>query len=135
MLRTLVLAVTCFAAGAAGATWGASRLDAQDRKTDTRELVRMDLGAFCPGKEVVITHLTNGTGSSGRHSHPGYSFSYVLEGVQVVTPDGQPPYTARAGDLQRETPGAISATQTTAPSKVVTFRILEKGKPATIPAP
>ncbi|MGE0812741.1 MAG: hypothetical protein AB7O28_24430 [Vicinamibacterales bacterium] len=135
MVRQGLLAAAAFVCGAGFATMWTAPAAAQDRQTTTKELTRVDLGAWCPGKEVVITHLTNSPGSSGRHSHPAYSFSYVLEGVQVVTPDGKAPYTARTGDLQFEAPYAVSATRTAEPSKVVTFRILEKGKPATIPAP
>jgi hypothetical protein len=134
MRREWMLVVGGFVAGMLVATGWSARVDAQDRKTETKDLLKLDLGAWCPGKEVLISHLTNGVGGSGRHSHPAYSFTYVIEGAQSVTPDNGPAYTAHGGELQQERPGEISATRTVEPSKVLVFRIAEKGKPVTVPA-
>lgn len=134
MRRQLALAFTCFALGVLTATWWTSSVSAQDRKTDSRELLRMDLGEWCPGKEVLITHLTNSVGTAARHSHPAHSFSYIIEGSQTISPDGRPSKVSKAGDVQYEAPYAVSSTNTTEPTKVLNIRILEKGKPVTIPA-
>ncbi len=58
----------------------------------------------------------------------------MIDGAQAVTPDNGQPYTARAGELQQERPGEISTTRTVEPSKVLVFRIADKGKPVTVPA-
>lgn len=135
MRRSCAIAFVSFVLGAAAATWWTSTVAAQDRRTDSRELLRMDLGEWCPGKEVLITHLTNGVGTAARHSHPAHSFSYIIEGAQTISPDGKPSKVSKAGDIQYEAPYAISSTNTTEPTKVLNIRILEKGKPVTIPAP
>ena len=135
MFRSSLVTAGAFVCGALLATLCTSPIAAQDRKTESRELLRLDLGAWCPGKEVLITHLTNSAGSIARHSHPAHSFTYVMEGAQTITPDGQAPYTVKAGEVQHESPYEISATRTIEPAKVLNIRILEKGKPVTIPAP
>ena len=61
-----------------------------------------------------------------RHFHPAHSYSYLLEGSQTISPDGKPPYTVKAGDLQHEAPLEVSATRTTDPTKVLVVRIIEK---------
>jgi hypothetical protein len=134
MLRSISLAVASFVLGGIAATWWTAAVTAQDRKTDSRELLRMDLGDWCPGKEVLISQLTSTVGTAARHSHPAHSFTYVIEGAQTISPDGQPSKTARAGDIQYEAPYAVSSTRTTEPTKSINIRILEKGKPVTIPA-
>ena len=37
--------------------------------------------------------------SSGRHTHPGEEFGYVLEGTFAVTIDGKPTATLKAGEV------------------------------------
>jgi quercetin dioxygenase-like cupin family protein len=110
-------------------------ISAQDRKTETKELLRTDLGDWCPGKEVLVTVSLNSAGVAARHFHPAHSYSYLLEGSQTISPDGKPSYAVKAGDLQHEAPFEVSATRTTDPTKVLVVRILEKGKPATSLAP
>lgn len=135
MLRTVLLVIVSFVSGAAAATFSTSPVAAQDRKTVTRDLVKLDLAEWCPGKELLISQLTNSVGGTGRHSHPAHSYTYVIEGAQMQLPDGGTPITARAGEVYHEAPGAISATRTLEPSKVLVVRVAEKGKPVTVPAP
>ena len=131
MLRSSLLVTLSFTCGAVFASWFAATVGAQNRQLESKELMRTDLGAWCPGKEVTVTLATNGLGSSGRHFHPAHSFAWVVEGSQTVYRDGQAPFTVRAGDVLHEAPLQIGETRNTGPSKVLIFRISEKGKPAT----
>lgn len=135
MVRNGLLVLVSFACGVVFATGYVPSVGAQDRRTETKELLRTDLGDWCPGKEVLVTVSSNSAGVAARHFHPAHSYSYLLEGSQTISPDGKPSYAVKAGDLQYEAPFEVSATRTTDPTRVLVVRILEKGKPATSLAP
>lgn len=55
----------------------------------------------------------------------------VLEGSQVRTIEGKPDAVAKAGDMLYEEPMEVHTSKNTDPVKILTFRILEKGKAVT----
>jgi hypothetical protein len=59
----------------------------------------------------------------------------MIEGSQVRYVAGKPPQTFRAGDVTQENPGEISESDIVTPTKVLLFRILQKGQPATTRIP
>ncbi len=77
-------------------------------------------------------------GASDAHRHNGCTFVYVLEGALVARIDDGPEKTYRAGEMFYEPPlhlHAVSknASQTES-AKFLVFRVIEKGKPGTVPA-
>jgi quercetin dioxygenase-like cupin family protein len=110
-------------------------LSQQVRTLKTTRLVTTDLTGFCDGKEVVVDYSEVAPGASAKHYHPGYSFGYVIEGSQTSSQEGRPPIVVRKGELLLEEPTQANISENSAPAKVVTFRILEKGKPQTVRAP
>jgi quercetin dioxygenase-like cupin family protein len=110
-------------------------LSQQVRTLKTTRLVTTDLAGFCDGKEVVVDYSEVAPGASAKHYHPGYSFGYVIEGSQTSSQEGRPPIVVRKGELLLEEPTQANISENSAPAKVVTFRILEKGKPQTVRAP
>jgi cupin domain len=130
MFRTVILAAGSFFCGIVFATYLGVGVTAQNRRLELKELARVDLGTWCLGKEVVVELAANGPGESARHYHPGHVFTWVIEGSQEIEFDGKPPLRLAAGDLGHEAPSQISRSRNTGPSRVVIFRILEKGQPA-----
>jgi quercetin dioxygenase-like cupin family protein len=130
--RTGVLVATLsFAAGLACAEF-TSTGHAQNRVGGTlTELKRVDLGSWCQGKEVVISTEEIAPQHQGKHSHPAFSFAWMIEGSQTRFVDGKPPQTFQVGDVTQEDPGEISESDILTPTKVLLFRILQKGQPAT----
>jgi hypothetical protein len=59
----------------------------------------------------------------------------MIEGSQVRMVEGRPPETFRVGDVTQEDPGQVSESDILTPTKVLLFRIIEKGKPATTRVP
>jgi hypothetical protein len=94
-----------------------------------------DLAGFCDGKEVVVDYSEVEPGATAKHYHPGYSFGYMIEGSQTSTQDGGPPVVIHKGEVLLEQPMRINVSENSAAAKVVTFRILEKGKPASVQVP
>jgi hypothetical protein len=77
-----------FACGTAFAGWFLPLASAQqNRQVEAKELMRTDLGTWCPSKEVIISLSANGPGSSGRNYHPAYSFAWMVEGSQTQYAD------------------------------------------------
>ena len=77
-------------------------------------------------------------GSSDPHRHNGDTFVYVLEGELVAKIDDGPEQIYRPGQMFHEAPLHLHAVSRNAsqtqPVKFLVFRVIEKGKPATVPA-
>lgn len=135
MIRAMLLVAPSFAAGVLIATLANPVVSAQFRSVEAKELLRADLGTFCPGKEVIVSVQESGAGVSAKHYHPGHTFTWVIEGSETRTVEGKPPQIARTGEIMREEPMEIGVAQNTAPVRLLHFRIFEKGKPATTNVP
>jgi hypothetical protein len=121
------LIAVAFAAGFGAAT-AVPVVRAQGTLT---ELKRVDLGAWCEGKEAVISLEQIAPQHQSKHFHPAYSFAWMIKGSQVRYVDGKKPETFRVGDVTEEKPGEISESDIVTPTRVLLFRILQKGQPPT----
>jgi len=116
-----------FAAGLLSAAF-VPAVRAQGKVTELR---RVDLGSWCEGKEAVISIEEIAPQHQSKHSHPAYSFAWMLEGSQTRYVDGKPPQTFHVGDVTQEDPGEVSESDILTPTRVLLFRILQKGQPPT----
>ena len=77
-------------------------------------------------------------GTSDAHRHNGCTFVYVLEGAVVTKIDDGPEKIYKPGEMFYEPPLHLHAVSRNAssnePAKFLVFRVIEKGKPATVPA-
>src|SRR5256885_13696753 len=97
--NVVVAAALSFAAGLACAEF-MSTVHAQNRGGGTlTELKRVDLGSWCQGKEVVISIEQIAPQHQGKHSHPAFSFAWMIEGSQRRFVDGKLPQTFHVGDV------------------------------------
>ena len=112
-----------------------SALSMQVRTQKTTRLMTTDLTGWCEGKEIIVDYQEEGPGQSAKHYHPGYSFSYMIEGSRTVKEDGAPPQIVRTGGIHFEAPMKANISENAGPAKVVTFRIVEKGKPESVQVP
>lgn len=126
-----VLVVLAFAAGVASQAWLVSGVEAQGR---VAPLKQVDLGDWCPGKELAIGIETIGPQHQSKHYHNAYSFAWMVEGAQRRMVDGKPVENFKVGDVVTEAPGEVSESDILEPTKVLLFRIAEKGKPLTVRA-
>lgn len=95
---------------------------------------------FPPGFNTISAIAEVAPGScSGRHTHPGFESSYVMEGVILLKVEGKPDQTYKAGDSFQIPTGvphdACSVPGSSAGFKVLATYIVEKGKPVASPAP
>jgi len=132
--RTSILVSFVFLAGLAAGSL-LPPLFAQTRPTETKDLMTVDLGTWCAGKQVTMQLVSAGPGTSARHYHPAHSFTWVVEGSETKTLDGKPPIVVRAGDVLHESPGEIHETRNVAPVKLLVVRVMEKGKEMTVRLP
>jgi quercetin dioxygenase-like cupin family protein len=85
---------------------------------------------------MYITDIPPGM-SAPRHSHPGYEFNYILKGSVSYEPDGQKPFTLKAGQGTYNPANHIHRVwnpSKTEPAELVAVLIKEQGKPLAIPA-
>jgi hypothetical protein len=131
-IRVGVLVLLSFAAGLTCQTWLVPAARAQGALTD---LTRVDLEGWCDGKEVTIAIEEIAPQHQSRHYHNAYSFAWMIEGSQARMVEGQPTETFEVGDIVEERPMEVSESDILAPTKVLLFRILDKGKPVTVRLP
>src|SRR5882757_10859586 len=134
-MKSILRSTGIFVIGAAIGSLMIPELSAQVRTLNSTRLITTDLTGFCDGKEVVVDYSEVAPGASSKHYHPGYSFGYMIEGSQTSTQGGRPPIVIRRGELLLEQPMQTNVSENSAPAKVVTFRILEKGKPQGVRVP
>ena len=134
-MKMVVRLTSVFLLGIAAGSLGIPALSAQTRSTEFKEIMRTDLGTWCPGKEVTIALQESAPGVSSRHYHPGHSYSYVMQGSETRMVNGKLPQVARVGDVIHEQPMEVGETQNDMFVKLLVFSILEKGQSATTRVP
>jgi quercetin dioxygenase-like cupin family protein len=131
MRKPAIFVVFAFVSGVILGNWLTPTAWAQGRRAvQTKDLMRVDLGSWCEGKEALVQLYEFGPGTSGKHFHPAASFVYVLEGSQT-----QNAVTANVGEVLYDAPGQVHESTNTSPAKEVVFRIAEKGKELTTYVP
>ena len=123
------LIVLAFLAGVASQTWLASAVQAQGRLSSLKQV---DLGEWCPGKEVTIAIEEIGPQHQSKHYHNAYSFAWMMEGSQQRMVEGKPTETFKVGDVVTEAPKEVSESDILTPTKVLLFRIAAKGERLTV---
>jgi quercetin dioxygenase-like cupin family protein len=110
------------------------------QQTKVTPLMAQPLPGFSgPEKEgaLAIVEYPPGT-SSMAHRHNAHVFVYVLEGSVVMQVKGGQEVTLKAGETFYEKPDDIHVVSknasATAPAKILTFFVKDKGAPTTVPA-
>lgn len=136
MKRTATLLPLTLAFGVVLGVVGNEQLGAQEQAIKRTPLQKLDLIGI-EGKELNmwITELAPGA-APGKHYHPGHEALYVLEGSLILEYDGKPAVTVKAGESAYNAPNLVHNAKnasTTAPVKIVTFMVSEKGQPLAVP--
>ena len=84
---------------------------------------------------MSIVLETIGPQHQSPHFHNAYSFAWMIEGSQRRVVEGRPTESFKAGEVVEEKPQEVSESDILAPTKVLVFRIAEKGKPLTVRQP
>lgn len=74
--------------------------------------------------------------SSGRHTHPGIETGYILGGEVVMSVEGQPDQTLKAGDSYQIPAGVPHDVKSTGaePAKAIATYVVDASKPLASPA-
>jgi hypothetical protein len=131
-LTAIALVAISFVAGVASQMWWTADVAAQGTLT---QLKQVDLGEWCPGKEVTISIEEISPQHQSKHYHNAYSFAWMVEGSQTRMVEGKPVESFKVGDVVEEAPREVSESDILTPTKVLLIRIAEKGKPLTIRTP
>jgi quercetin dioxygenase-like cupin family protein len=90
-----------------------------------------------PGHHGVTARVEIGPGvESGRHTHPGEEFGYVLEGVLQLEIDGRALQILKTGDVFFVPAGVVHNGRNTGSVKttLIGTYVVESGKPLSAPA-
>jgi hypothetical protein len=128
-VKLLIVVAASFAAGIACQSWFVQSVGAQGTVT---QLKHVDLGEWCPGKELTVATEQIGPQHQTRHYHNAYSFAWMIEGSQTRMVEGKPVESFKVGDVVVEAPREVSESEILTPTKVLLVRIAEKGKPLTV---
>jgi quercetin dioxygenase-like cupin family protein len=87
--------------------------------------------AVVPGSnyEISFDVLEISPGPVARHTHPGRTLVYVLEGGFTLLMDGYPPRTFKAGDSFVEPTGVVHEGYGDTPTKIMVVFVAPKGQP------
>ncbi len=140
MNRTVWMLTLTLIVGIAIGVMGTRVLSAQyaqqQEPVKRKVLLQTDL-ADIPGKEATLGLAEYAPGaSSGKHYHPRHVLIYVVEGSAINEPEGKPPITLKQGDVLYESPKLVhnfKNASTTAPFKLLSCGIGEKGQPRVVP--
>ena len=89
------------------------------------------------GRHGVTARVEIGAGvESGRHTHPGEEFGYVLEGALQLEIDGRAPQTVKTGEVFFIPAGVVHNGRNTGSinTTLVGTYVVESGKPLSAPA-
>jgi quercetin dioxygenase-like cupin family protein len=137
MRHTAGLVGVTLAVGIAAGVIGTQALNAQQESVKATMLLGTDLAGLGEKEgQVFLAEQAPGT-ASGKHSHPGHEFVYLLEGSAILEEEGRPAVTLKQGETVYQAPGRVHNAKnasTRAPLKVLVFLIAERGQPFIIPA-
>jgi quercetin dioxygenase-like cupin family protein len=108
----------------------------QQSEIQRKSLLQQD--STIPGYQAIMNIVEIPPGvREVRHTHPGPLAGYILEGTLVLEHEGRPTTTYKAGEGFLVEAGKIHQGINTdnAPVKILAALMVEKGKPATAPAP
>jgi quercetin dioxygenase-like cupin family protein len=106
----------------------------QFRTTKSERLLTTHLAGWCDGKEVTVELNEAGPGTSGKHYHPGHSFTDVIDGSETYVVERQPAQILKAGDVLHEAPMQLHTVDNQSAVKLL-IRVIDKGKNATVRVP
>ena len=136
MKRTAFMLVVTLAVGITLGAIGNQILHAQSEPIKRTVLLKTDLAGM-EGKEAILALAEIAPGAAtGKHTHPGYEFGYVLEGSGSLEIEGKPsiPLTPGTAVFQPSTQVHRGVNgSSTAPLKIFSVYIVEKGHPIAVP--
>jgi quercetin dioxygenase-like cupin family protein len=131
--RILSIAAALFVALAVCSTTAAR---AQQPSPGMNRVVLEKHDLAVPGREGVLVRVELAPGvEEPKHTHPGDTFAYVLEGTFSLWRDGQPTSHFNPGEAFYIPAGQVHSVKNdgAAPVKLAVTFFVEKGKPITTP--
>ena len=136
MKRTAFVIGLTLAVGMYLGAVGNQILHAQQEPVKRTVLLKTDLAGM-EGKEAILALAEIAPGAAtGKHTHPGYDFAYVLEGSGILEIEGKPsiPLTSGTAIYQpcTQVHRGVNDSSTT-PLRIFAVYIVEKGHPLAVP--
>ena len=136
MKRTALVVGLTLAIGIYLGAIGNQILNAQSEPIKRTVLLKTDLVGM-EGKEAILALAEIAPGAAtGKHTHPGYEFAYVLEGSGTLEIEGKPSTPLKTGAAIYQPPMQVHRgvnDSATDPLKIFSVYIVEKGRPIVTP--
>ena len=136
MKRTTLMLGLTLAVGIAVGAIGDQLLHAQSEPIKRTVLLKTDLAGM-KGKEAILALAEIAPGAATeKHTHPGYEFAYVLEGSGRLEIEGKPAIALKPGTAIYQPSTQVHRgvnDSSTAPLKIFSVYIVEKGHPLATP--
>ena len=136
MKRTALMLGLTLAVGIYLGAIGGQILHAQAEPVKRTVLLTTDLVGM-EGREAILTLEEIAPGAAtGKHTHPGYEFNYVLEGSGTLEIEGKPSIPMTPGMAIYQPPMQVHRgvnDSATDPFKIFSVYIVEKGRPLVTP--
>ena len=136
MKRTAFVLGVTLAVGIILGAIGNQVLHGQSEPIKRTVLLKTDLVGM-EGKEAILALAEIAPGAAtGKHTHPGYGFAYVLEGSGSLEIEGKPSIPLKTGAAIYQPSTQVHRgvnDSATAPLKIFSVYIVEKGRPLAMP--
>jgi quercetin dioxygenase-like cupin family protein len=101
-----------------------------------KPLLRTTLSGDATKESVMVAAEFAPGATTGRHTHPGDEYTYVLQGTLEISGEGREPRRVTVGDVYHNPRGLVHEARNVGdgPARVAITFVVDKGQPITQPA-
>jgi quercetin dioxygenase-like cupin family protein len=101
-----------------------------------KPLLRTTLSGDATKESVMVSAEFAPGATTGRHTHPGDEYTFVLQGTLEISGEGREPRRVTVGDVYHNPRGLIHEARNVGdgPARVSITFVIDKGQPITQPA-
>jgi quercetin dioxygenase-like cupin family protein len=127
------VSIATIALGIVLAGFASANAYAQPVGISSKVLLRTTLSGDDTKESVMVSAEFAPGSTTGRHTHPGDEYTYVLQGTLELSAEGRETRRVAAGDVVHNPRGLVHEARNVgdSPTRVVITFVIDKGKPIT----
>ena len=125
--------IATVALGIVLASFASANANAQPPGITSKVLLRTTLSGDDTKESVMVSAEFAPGSTTGRHTHPGDEYTFVLQGTLELSAEGRETRRASAGDVVHNPRGLVHEARNVgdSPARVAVTFVIDKGKPIT----